>query len=129
MDNVTELSKSIQDMAKQHLQDMYDLTEKFTNESIQLMIIILDDIIDSYDKLIQQRKQCIDKDIKLISFVFKDEIDISKPMKSLIEKQHNDIAEFEKEVAPFKELKEQLLSDEIPSDEKADELLESFKNI
>ena len=129
MDNVNELSKSIQDMAKQHIQDMYDLTEKYTNESIQLMVIILDDIIDSYDKLIQIRTQCIDKDIKVISFLFKDEIDISKPMKSLIEKQHNDIAAFEKEVAPFKELREQLLSDTIPSEDEMDKILAKFNEL
>lgn len=92
---------------------------------------IAEDILDSYEKLIQQRKECVDKYIKFYSLILQDggEFDISKPIKSLMEKQQADIDAWEQEMIPLLELRKMRKEYEIPTDEKANEVLALFKNI
>lgn len=105
------------------------LMNKHADDLKQLMDYILKDLIDSYDKLIAQRSECIDKYIKFLTFALQDERDINKPIQSLMDLKHNDIVGFQDEVAPIKEFKNVMLSDTIPSDEDAEKLLAILKNI
>ena len=114
---------------KQYIKSLDKLMDKHANDLKQLMQVIIEDIIDSYDLLIQQREQSIDKYIKVISLFLQDECDLSKPIQSLVEKKVNDVAKLKQEVAPLKEFKDVMLSDEFPSESDANKILEILKNI
>ncbi len=114
---------------KQFIDGLDALMDKHADDLQQLMEYILEDMIDSYDALIQQRQQTIDKYIKLISIILRDKRDINKPIQSMMDKKHNDVAELQKEIAPIKEFKDVLLSDEIPSEDEFEKILDKIKNI
>lgn len=128
MDNIDEIKKNILDMEKENIQALHDLTEIHSKDLQQLFDFILEDMFESYDALIQQREQIIDKYVKLIGIILQDEKDISKPIQSMVEKKHHDIAELQKEIVPLKEFKRVMFSQDV-SDEQADEVLDLFKNI
>lgn len=127
--SIDELNKGIDDMAKQNLQALYDLCEKHSNDLQQLFDYMLDDMFKTYDNLITQRNECIDKYIKLISIVLQDEKDISKPIQSLIEKKHEDAKKFENEIAPMKKFHDLIFADDDPTDKESDELVEMLMNV
>lgn len=128
-ENLDELDVAIKGMAKDHIQAMHDLAEIHSNDLQGLFEILIDNMVNSYDALIQQREQVIDSYIKIISYMLQDEKDISKPIQSLVETKHHDVAKFKKEILPLLKFKEVILSDEIPSDEKTNELMDMLKNI
>ena len=113
---------------KELVDTLNTMIEKHSDVIHEFINYIASDIIDSYSKLEMQRKECIDKYLGLYEIVFQEdsEFEISKPMKSLMEKQQEDIARWQQEVAPLIELKK---INENTSDEKANEVLELFKNI
>jgi len=113
---------------KKMIDSFNGMVDEYTGVLQEYIQYVASDIIDSYSKLEIQRKECIDKYINFYEIVFKDgnEVDIIKPMKSLMEKQQEDIARWQSEVAPLLELKK--FSDET-SNEKANEVLELFKNL
>ena len=113
---------------KQVIDNFNGMIDEYTDVLQEYIKYVASDIIDSYSKLETQRKECIDKYIKFYEIVFKDgnEVDIIKPIKSLMEKQQEDIARWQNEIAPLLELEK--FNDET-SDEKANEVLESFKNL
>lgn len=114
---------------KQFVDGLDKLMDKHADDLQELMDYILEDLIDSYDALIQHREQIINKYIKLITIIMKDEREINKPIQALMDKKHNDIAELQREVAPIKEFKNMLLSDEIPSEDEVDKIMATIKNI
>ena len=114
---------------QKHMMDSLNvMIAKYGDTVQEYMHYVASDVIDSYAKLELQRKECIDKYINFYAILFQDgnECDISKPIKSLMEKQQEDIAKWQNEVAPLIELKK---IDDETSDEKANEVLESFKNL
>lgn len=113
---------------KELVDSLNEMIGKYGVAIQEFMNYVASDIIDSYSKLEMQRKECIDKYLRLYEIVFQEdsEFEISKPMKSLMEKQQEDIARWQQEVAPLIELKK---IDENTSDEKTNEVLELFKNI
>lgn len=110
------------------MQNYLNMVEKYGDLVVEYSNYIASDIVDSYNKMIELRKECIDKYINFYSMIFQDEknVDISKPIKSLLLKQQEDVEKWQKEIAPLLELKN---IDENISDEKANEILESLKNI
>ena len=67
------------------------------------------DILDSYDKLIAQRKECVEKYINYYKiFLGNDEdIDIVELYKSISYKQEQEIKYWNKEIKPIKEIKKE----------------------
>lgn len=128
-ENMDKLDVAIKDMAKEHIQAMHDLTEIHSKDLQQLFEIVIEDMVEFYNNLIQQREHTIDRYVKILSILLQDEMDISKPIQSLVETKHNDVAKFKKEILPLLKFKDIMLSDETPSDEKTDELMEMLKNI
>lgn len=134
MENLLNQSKNLSSQLTKSTLDMFNSFDKIVEKDNayirKLLLIIMSDVVDSYDKLIAQRKECIDKYVGIYSLLFQDdkEIDLSKPVKSLMEKQHNDIDAWQKEIAPLIELKKCGL-DESTSDEKANEIIASLMNV
>lgn len=135
------LSKNIQNIQYKSTGDIMDnedlkefvdtldrIMDKHADDLQQLMEYVFEDLIDSYDKLIAQRKECVDKYIKFISFALQDERDINKPIQALMEKQHNDVDKFEKEIAPIKEFQDMLFA-ENTSEDQLKEVVATIKNI
>ena len=113
---------------KQFVDGLDKLMDKHANDLQELMDYILEDLIDSYDALIQQREQAINKYIKFITFIMQDERDINKPIQALMDKKHLDVAELEQEVAPIKTFKD-LLFAENPSEDEMQDAMATIKNI
>lgn len=113
---------------KQFVDGLDKLMDKHADDLQELMDYVLNDLIDSYDALIQQRELIINKYIKFITFIMQDERDINKPIQSLMDKKHNDISELQKEVAPIKEFKDLLFS-ENPSEDNLQKAMATLKNI
>ena len=92
---------------KELVDSLNEMIGKYGVAIQEFMNYVASDIIDSYSKLEMQRKECIDKYLRLYEIVFQEdsEFEISKPMKSLMEKQQEDIARWQQEVAPLIELK------------------------
>lgn len=118
-----------EDTINDFIDGMQQISEQHSKDLKQLMDIILSDFYNSYDKLIEQRKECIDLYIKIISFLLQDERDISKPITSLMEKQHNDIDKFEKEIIPIKEFQDLLFVADDPSDDDLKKIVDKIQNI
>ena len=127
-DGIDELSKAIQNMTKQHIQDLYDLTESHAKDMQQILDLVLEDMIDSYDLLIQLRQQSIDKYIKFVSILMQDEIDVSKPIQALVEKKMNDVAELKQEIAPIKDFK-YLLDNDADNEDEVEKVINRIKNM
>lgn len=113
----------------QIIDGMDRIMDKHADDLQTLFKHIIDDMIDSYNVLIHQREQTIDKYINIVAFMLQDEKNISKPIQSMVEKKLNDVAELKQEMELLKEFQEVMLSDEIPTDEQGDELINKFKNI
>lgn len=118
-----------EDTINDFIDGMEKIGEQHSKDLKQLLDIILSDFYNSYDKLIEQRKECIDLYIKIISFLLQDERDIGKPIKSLMEKQHDDVAKFEKEIIPIKEFQDLLFGADDPSDDDFQKVVEKIKNL
>ena len=127
-DSADELTRSIKELGNQHIQAMYELTEIHAKDLRTMSSMIFEDLIDSYDALIQQREQIIDRQVKLISYFFKDEIDVSKPIQSLVEKKMNDVAELKQEIAPIKEFK-YLMDNDIEDEVEYQKVFDRIKNM
>lgn len=123
-----EISNRYLELNQKTMQNYHDLVDKYADLVVEYSNFVASDIVDSYNKMIELRKECIDKYINFYSMMFKDEkdVDLSKPIKSLLLKQQEDVEKWQKEIAPLLELKN---IDDNTSDEKANEILESFKNI
>lgn len=123
-----EITNEYKELNQKTMKNYLDLVEKYGDLMVEYSNFVASDIVDSYNKMIELRKECIDKYINFYSMLFKDEknVDLSQPIKSLLLKQQEDIEKWQKEIAPLLELKN---IDENTSDEKANEILESFKNI
>lgn len=132
LEKITNQSKDIANASlntqKQMMDSLVGMMEKYSDTIQEYIYYVASDVIDSYAKLELQRKECVDKYINFYAIMFQDEkeFDISKPIKSLMEKQQEDIAKYQSEVAPLIELKK---IDDNTSDEKANEVLESFMNL
>ena len=113
----------------QIIDGMDRIMDKHADDLQTLFKHIIEDMIDSYNVLIHQREQTIDKYINIVAFMLQDEKNISKPIQSMVEKKLNDVAELKQEMELLKEFQEVMLSDEIPTDEQGDELINKFKNI
>ena len=115
---------------KQTMDNYLNLVEKHGDIIVEYCSYVASDVIDSYNKLMELRKECIDKYINFYTLMFKDEkeMDISKPMKSLLEKKHNDIDAWQKEIAPLHDVLE-ISKRDSTSDERANEILESLMEI
>lgn len=74
-----------------------------------LLDYVTKDIVDSYDKLIAQRKECVDKFINYYKiFLGNDEdIDIVEIYKSISYKQEQEIKYWNKEIKPIKDMKKE----------------------
>lgn len=118
-----------EDSINNFIDGMQRISEQHSKDLKQLLDIVFSDFFNSYDKLIEQRKECIDLYIKIISFLLQDERDISKPIKSLMEKQHGDVAKFEKEIIPIKEFQDLLFGADDPSDDELQRTIEKIQNI
>ena len=113
------------------MNEIEKLVLKYGNAVEEFGDYIATDVLDSYEKLIQQRKECIDKYIKFYSVILQDgnEFDISKPIQSLMEKQQKNIDAWQQEMIPLIELMKMRKEYDIPTDEKANEVIALFKNI
>ena len=121
--NIDETIGSYHEVISKYL----EIIEKCYDENSDLVFYIMEDVIDSYSKLMQQRKECVDKYLKFYSLSkIEKDIDVSKPIKSLLEKQQEDIERWQQEIAPLLELTKM---NENTSDEKANEVLDMFKNL
>lgn len=118
-----------EDIVDEFAKGLYEIGEQHSKDLKTLLDYILSDMFNSYDKLIAQRNECIDKYIKIISFMLQDETNIGKPIQALMEKKHNDVDLWQKEIAPIHELNELLFADDDPTDEKFQEVVEKIKNI
>ena len=131
--NILELMMVIfmenKEIVDEFADSLYRIGEQHSKDLKQLLDIILSDFYSSYDKLIEQRKECIDLYIKIISFLLQDERDIGKPIKSLMEKQHDDVAKFEKEIIPIKEFQDLLFGADDPSDDELQKVIDEIQNI
>lgn len=112
----------------QIIDGMEKIMDKHADDLQTLFNYVIEDMIDSYNVLIHQREQIIDKYIKFVSIILQDEKDISKPIQTMVEKKLNDVAELKQEMELLKEFQEIVLSDET-TDEQADEVINKFKNI
>lgn len=134
LETLLNQSKNLSSQLTKTTVDMFNsldrIVEKDNAYIRRLLLVIISDVIDSYDKLIAQRKECVDKYLEFQSLMFQDdnEFDLSKPTKSLMEKQHNDIDAWQHEIAPLKELIK-IVNDDPTSDEKANEIVENLMNI
>lgn len=130
-DQVNQMTDVSIDTNNKLMDEIKKLVLKYGDAVEEFGEYIAEDILDSYEKLIQQRKECVDKYIKFYSLILQDggEFDISKPIKSLMEKQQADIDAWEQEIIPLLELRKMRKEYEIPTDEKANEVLALFKNI
>lgn len=130
-DQVNQMTDVSIDTNNKLMDEIKKLVLKYGDSVEEFGEYIAEDILDSYEKLIQQRKECVDKYIKFYSLILQDggEFDISKPIKSLMEKQQADIDAWEQEMIPLLELRKMRKEYEIPTDEKANEVLALFKNI
>ncbi len=74
------------------------------------MDYVVSDIIDSYNKLIAQRKECIDKYSKFYSLFLSDDddIDILKNYKTMLKLQNKEITQWNHELRAIKEIKKTL---------------------
>lgn len=130
-DQVNQMTDVSIDTNNKLMDEIKKLVLKYGDAVEEFGEYIAEDILDSYEKLIQQRKECVDKYIKFYSLILQDggEFDISKPIKSLMEKQQANIDAWEQEMIPLLELRKMRKEYEIPTDEKANEVLALFKNI
>lgn len=130
-DQVNQMTDVSIDTNNRLMDEIKKLVLKYGDAVEEFGEYIAEDILDSYEKLIQQRKECVDKYIKFYSLILQDggEFDISKPIKSLMEKQQANIDAWEQEMIPLLELRKMRKEYEIPTDEKANEVLALFKNI
>ena len=130
-DQVNQMTDVSIDTNNKLMDEIKKLVLKYGDAVEEFGEYIAEDILDSYEKLIQQRKECVDKYIKFYSLILQDggEFDISKPIKSLMEKQQADIDAWEQEMIPLLELRKMRKEYEIPTDEKANGVLTLFKNI
>lgn len=130
-DQVNMENDILVDLNDQFVQSLKDIVMKYGNVVEDFGEYIASDILDSYEKLIQQRKECIDKYIKFYSLILQDggEFDISNPIKSLMEKQQSNIDEWQQEMIPLIELRKMRKKYDIPPDEKANDVIELFKNM
>lgn len=121
---IQEYSKVNNQIMEQYI----DLIDEHANVIIEYISFVSSDIVESYKKMIELRKECIDKYINFYSLLFRKEqdIDISKPIKSLLKNQQEDIERWNQELMPLLELAK---INENTSDEKANEVLDMFKNI
>lgn len=117
-DTINEFMDSMRMIGEQHSKDLK-----------QLLDIIFSDFYNSYDKLIEQRKECIDLYIKMISFLLQDERDISKPIQSLMEKKHDDVDKFEKEMIPIKEFQDLVFGADDPTDDDFQKAVDKIQNM
>ena len=123
-----EIANGYKELTNETMKNYFNMVEKYGDLMVEYSNFVASDIIDSYNKMIELRKECIEKYLNFYSLLFKDErnVDISKPIQSLLLKQQEDIGKWQNEIAPLLELKN---INENTSDEKANEVLESFKNI
>ena len=130
-DQVNQMTDVSIDTNNRLMDEIKKLVLKYGDAVEEFGEYIAEDILDSYEKLIQQRKECVDKYIKFYSLILQDggEFDISKPIKSLMEKQQANIDAWEQEMIPLLELRKMRKEYEIPTDEKANGVLTLFKNI
>ena len=130
-DQVNQMTDVSIDTNNKLMDEIKKLVLKYGDAVEEFGEYIAEDILYSYEKLIHQRKECVDKYIKFYSLILQDggEFDISKPIKSLMEKQQADIDAWEQEMIPLLELRKMRKEYEIPTDEKANEVLTLFKNI
>lgn len=130
-DQVNQMTDVSIDTNNKLMDEIKKLVLKYGDAVEEFGEYIAEDILDSYEKLIQQRKECVDKYIKFYSLILQDggEFDISKPIKSLMEKQQANIDAWEQEMIPLLELRKMRKEYEIPTDEKANGVLALFKNI
>ena len=117
-----------QEELKEFVDGLDRIMDRHADDLQQLMEYILEDLIDSYAALIQQREQIIDKYIKFATFTLQDERDINKPIQAMMDRKYNDVAGFQKEVAPIKEFKDLLFS-ENPSEDELKKTMENIKNM
>lgn len=123
-----EIANGYKELTNETMKNYFNMVEKYGDLMVEYYNFVASDIIDSYNKMIELRKESIEKYLNFYSLLFKDErnVDISKPIQSLLLKQQEDIVKWQNEIAPLLELKN---INENTSDEKANEVLELFKNI
>ena len=94
-----------------------------------LLDYVTKDIVDSYDKLIAQRKECVDKFINYYKiFLGNDaDVDIVEIYKSISYKQEQEIKYWNKEIKPIKDIKKE--SDNFSDADYEQELRSVFANI
>ena len=129
MDYVDEINRNVDDLVKHHVDILDELSEIHSKDLQQLFNYIIDDMVKTYDDLIAQRNDCIDKYIKVISIILQDEKDISKPIQSMVEKKHANADELRKEIAPLIEFKELTLGEDEPTDDDIEKIIAKFKNL
>ena len=113
--------KKLLDLLEKVMDDQSEILREYTH-------YMASDIIETYNKLMMLRTECIEKYINFYATLFQDhkEFDVSIPTKSLTNKKYTDLIAWQDELRPLKEFME---LDENTSDEKADEILEKLKNI
>ena len=102
-----EIANGYKELTNETMKNYLNMVEKYGDLMVEYSNFVASDIVDSYNKMIELRKECIDKYINFYSMIFKDEknVDLSQPIKSLLLKQQEDVARWEKEIAPLLELK------------------------
>ena len=73
--------------------------------SVEFAEYIMSDVLDSYDKLIQQRKECVDKYIRFCSIILQDgdAKDVKNIAHTLKVMEQTNIDEWEQEMKPLLE--------------------------
>ena len=117
------------DAAQMIVDKLVDMKMQETKVEKELFEFLSSDIIDSYNQLIQLRKNCIEKYSKFYSLFFDnyDEIDVFENYKLMLEKQNNEINEWNKELNAMKELVK--IFNEFDDKEFEQELRDEFNKI
>lgn len=123
-----DIANGYMELTHKTMKNHLEFVDKYGDLVVEYLNFVSSDVVDTYNKMIELRKESIDKYINFYSLLFQDEknVDISKPIKSLLLKQQEDIERWQNEIAPLLELKN---INENTSDEKANEVLEMLKNI
>lgn len=109
MDNEFALDMDIKRIAKSFDDDLVEMKLKEAKIERTLLNYVTKDIVDSYNKLFAQRKECVEKFIEYYKIFFSDneDMDILQIYKDITYKQDKEIEYWNLEIEQIKNIKSQ----------------------
>ena len=124
------LEDVLKNKEKELITDFFEIIDKHVEHEREIIQILIQEYIKAYETLIAQRKATINNLINIIAILFKDEkdSDVTKPTKSLMEKQQQDVDKYQQEMQLLVELQDALNNAQENNDVPM-EIFDKIKNI